>query len=118
MEGGFGERFSEFITNESMKCISKKNFKYNVNVYNSPWNLRLKLIKMLEGFSGIWDMFIFHLEWVCISVWHLFLPKYLSIHQQQGHSNFFLTEVYVDFQFVGKSQSLKPIAKANNAGYF
>ena len=37
-----------------MKCISKKNFKYNVNVYNSPWNLRLKLIKMLEGF--MWDL--------------------------------------------------------------
>lgn len=52
--------------------ISMKTFKYNVNIYNSPWTLRLKLIKMLQGF--MWDLghfvwggyFIFYLEWVYI----------------------------------------------------
>lgn len=67
-----GRDNSEFITNESMTFISKKNFKYNVNVYSTPWNLRLKLIKMLEDFR--WDFG--HVGGVLYSTWNGYVSLY------------------------------------------
>lgn len=52
---------------------------------------------------------------------HLYMAPVLSkvfVHQHQAHRNFFLTYVNTDFQFIGKGQSLKPVAKDNNAGHF
>ena len=71
----------------------------------------------VEVDSLVWFCFICFLEW-CTSQYGTWTFQNIYVCQQQAHSNFFTTWVNTNFQLGKRGESLKLVAKRNNAGYF